>query len=248
MHRRGKGCGIDGRIEVRGEIVSQAAELVVLFDVDNTLLDNDLVLARLHREMEGVLPERLAGRFWQVYEQVRSETDLVDFPRTIERFGRVCPDADCMRIVHVILYSFPFRECLYPQSVEAIRHVAAFATPVVLSDGDQFFQRYKIRASGLEEAVDGRVLIFAHKEDNVGDIQRRYPAAHYALVDDKPRVHVAMKRQMGGKLTTVMVMQGKYAHEIQERDRRTMDVTIDAIGQMLAMTEHDLSTAKAAAA
>jgi len=228
--------------------VSETAGLVVLLDVDNTLLDNDLVLARLHRELEGVLPEHLADRFWQVYEQVRAETDLVDFPRTMELFGRVCPEADCIGEVHAILYSFPFQECLYPDSLKVIEHVASFATAVILSDGDQFFQRYKIRAAGLEQAVDGRVLIYVHKEENTGDIQRRYPAAHYALVDDKPRIHVAMKRQMGGNLTTVMVMQGKYARELHPRDRRAMDVTVGGIGELLAMTARDLMAVKTAAA
>jgi microcompartment protein CcmK/EutM len=227
--------------------VSDTAGLVVLFDVDNTLLDNDLVLTRLHREMAGVLPERLADRFWQIYEQVRAETDLVDFPRTVERFGRVCPDATCVGEVAEILYHFPFQECLYPDSLKVIEHTKSFGVPVVLSDGDQFFQRYKIRAAGLEAAVEGRVLIYVHKEDNTGDMQRRYPAAHYALVDDKPRIHVAMKRQMGGKLTTVMVMQGKYAREITDRDRRAVDITIDGIGDMLAMRGGELSTSKAAA-
>lgn len=228
--------------------MSQTADLVVLLDVDNTLLDNDLVLARLHREMEGVLPEHLADRFWQVYEQVRAETDLVDFPRTMELFGRVCPETDCVGDVHAILYSFPFGECLYPDSVKVIQHVASFATPVILSDGDQFFQRHKIREAGLEQAVQGRVLIYAHKEENTGDIQRRYPAAHYAPVDDKPRIHVAMKRQMGSKLTTVMVLQGKYARNLHERDRRAIDVTIGGIGELLAMTAGDLMAAKTVAA
>jgi len=228
--------------------VSQKADLVVLFDVDNTLLDNDLVLARLKRELAGVLPDHLADRFWQAYEQVRRETDLVDFPLTMERFGRICPDASCIGEVHAVLYSFPFRECLYPDSLKVIQHVASFASPVILSDGDQFFQRYKIRAAGLEKAVEGRVLIYAHKEENTGDIQRRYPAAHYALVDDKPRIQVAMKRLMGAKLTTVMVLQGKYARNLHQRDRRAIDVTVGGIGELLAMTASDLMAAKTAAA
>jgi hypothetical protein len=228
--------------------VSQPADLVVLLDVDNTLLDNDLVLARLHRELEGVLPEHLAGRFWQVYEQVRAETDLVDFPRAMELFGHVCPESGCVREVHAVLYRFPFRECLYPDSLKVVRHVASFATPVILSDGDQFFQRHKIRETGLEQAVGGRVLIYVHKEENTGDIQRRYPAEHYALVDDKPRIHVAMKRQMGAKLTAVMVMQGKYAHQIHQRDRRAIDITIGGISELLTMTARDLMAAKTAAA
>jgi hypothetical protein len=219
-------------------------DLVVLLDFDNTLLDNDLVLARMRHELRDVLPEHLADRFWKIYEQVRKDTDLVDFPRTMERFGRVCPDATCVGEVHAVLYSFPFQECLYPDSLKVIRHVESFAMPVVLSDGDQFFQRYKIRASGVEEAVKGRVLIYNHKERETGDMQRRYPAEHYAMVDDKPRLHVAMKRIMGAKLTTVMVLQGKYARTLRQRHRRAIDIVLDGIGDLLALSARDLMLAK----
>ncbi len=226
--------------------MSRIVDLVALLDVDNTLLDNDLVLKRLHREMAGVLPEGLANRFWQIYQQVRAETDLVDFPRTIERFGRVCPNPDCMGEVHSILYNFSFRECLFPDSLKVIEHLSSFATPIILSDGDQFFQRYKIRASGLEEAVGGRVLIYVHKEENVDDLRRNYPATHYVLVDDKPRIHVAMKQEMSAELTTVMVMQGKYARELSDEDRPFLDVIIAGIGELMHMTARDLTAAKAA--
>ena len=224
------------------------SDLVVLLDVDNTLLDNDLVLARLKQEMAGVLPEKLEDSFWQIYEQVRRETDLVDFATTIERFGRICPDARCVNEVHAILYGFPFQDCLYPDSLKVIRHVESIATPVILSDGDQFFQRYKIRAAGLEEAVGGRVLIYVHKEQNMGDVQRRYPAAHYAAIDDKPRIHVAMKRVMGPNITTVLVMQGKYARALRERDRRAIDIVLPGIGGLLALSASDLMVAKGIAA
>jgi FMN phosphatase YigB (HAD superfamily) len=219
-------------------------DLVVLLDFDNTLLDNDLVLTRMRHELRDVLPEHLADRFWKIYEQVRKDTDLVDFPRTMERFGRVCPDATCVGEVHAVLYSFPFQECLYPDSLKVIRHVESFASPVVLSDGDQFFQRYKIRASGVEEAVGGRVLIYAHKERETRDMQRRYPAKHYVMVDDKPRLHVAMKRIMGAKLTSVMVLQGKYARTLRQRHRRAIDIVLDGIGDLLALSAGDLIVAK----
>ena len=229
-------------------MMDQPARLVVLFDVDNTLLDNDLVLARLKREMAGVLPRKLEDTFWEIYEQVRHDTDLVDFPMTLERFGELCPDAACIGAVHAVLYGFPFQDCLYPGALAAIRHVESFATPVILSDGDQFFQRYKIRASGLEEAVAGKVLVYIHKERNTGNVQRRFPAAHYAVIDDKPRVQVAMKRAMGANLTTVMVQQGKYARRLTQRSRRAIDIILPGIGDMLALSAGDLTAAKEMAA
>ncbi len=160
--------------------------LVVLLDADNTLLDNDLVRTGLEQELSGVLGAEQASRFWDIYERVRTETDFVNFPETVERFARECPDTGCLSEVSAALYEFPFHRYLYPDSLAAIRHVASFATPVILSDGDQLFQRYKIRAAGLEEAVGGNVLVYVHKEQDTGDIQKRFPAAHYAIVDDRP--------------------------------------------------------------
>lgn len=222
-------------------------DLVVLLDVDNTLLDNDLIRSRLERELSDVLGGEHAGRFWEIYEQVRAETDLVNFPVTIERFGRACADTACVGKVSAVLYEFPFREYLYPESLEAIRHVASFATPVILSDGDQLFQRYKIRAAGLEDAVAGNVLVYIHKEQELENIRRRFPALHYVMVDDKARIHAAMKAEMGGGLTAVMVCQGKYAHDQAHHDFSEADITIEGIGGLLALTAEELTNPRAPA-
>lgn len=214
--------------------------IVVLLDVDNTLLDNDLVRARLEEVLAGALGSQHAGRFWDIYEEVREETDFVNFPETVERFGRECADTGCVSAVSSVLYEFPFREVVFSQSLDAIRHVAGFATPVILSDGDQLFQRYKIRAAGLEAAVGGNVLVYVHKEHEIADIRRRYPAAQYAMVDDKPRIHAALKGQMGDGVTTVMVCQGKYAHDPSHHDFPEADITIEGIGGLLELSEEDL--------
>ncbi len=215
--------------------------LVVLLDVDNTLLDNDLVRISLEHNLSEMLGEGDVARFWEIYEQVRSETDLVNFPETLDRFGRECPDTACVSKVSAALYDFPFPKCLYPDSLRAIQHVASFATPVVLSDGDQLFQRYKIRTSGIEEAVGGNVLVYVHKEQNTDDIQRRFPAAHYVMVDDKARILTAMKAAMGEQITTVMVCQGKYAHDPAHHDFPKADITIEGIEGLLALTAGQLA-------
>lgn len=220
-------------------------DLVVLFDVDNTLLDNDLVRSRLEHALSAVLPEEHAARFWEIYEQVRTETDLVNFPETLERFGRECPSAACVSKASAVLYDFAFRECVYPESMKAVRHVASFATPVILSDGDQLFQRHKIRAAGLEEAVRGNVLVYVHKEQNTDDVQNRFPAQHYVIVDDKARIHAAMKASMGQKVTTVMVCQGKYAHDPAHHDYPEADITIEGIAGLLALTAEQMAKPQA---
>lgn len=216
-------------------------ELVVLLDVDNTLLDNDLLRARLGRDLEGVLGPEEAARFWEVYEQVRADTDVVDLPKTIERFARECPDPGTIGKASAVVWDFPFTDHLYSEALEVIRHVSPFATPVILSDGDQLFQRHKIRASGLEEAVGGSVLVYVHKEQEIEDIKRRFPARHYVVVDDKPQILAAMKESMGEQLTTVMVCQGKYANDPSHHDFPEADITIEGIGGLLELTAEQLS-------
>ena len=217
-------------------------DLVVLLDVDNTLLDNDLIRTRLEQELAGVLGQEEASRFWEIYEQVRAETEMVNFPESVERFGRECPDSGCVSRVSAALYNFPFQQCLYPDSLRAVRHAASLATPVILSDGDQLFQRYKIRAAGLEAAVGGNVLVYVHKEQNTQDIQKRFPAAHYVMVDDKARIHAAMKGAMGEQITTVMVCQGQYTYGPAHHNYPEADITIEGIGGLLALTAERLTS------
>ena len=143
--------------------------------------------------------------------------------------------------VSAVLYDFPFREFLYPESLAAVRHVASIATPVILSDGDQLFQRHKIKAAGLEEAVSGNVLVYVHKEQEIRDVRRRFPASHYAMVDDKLRIHAAMKAAMGEQLTGVMVCQGKYAHDPAHHDVPEADITIEGIAGLLALGADQLA-------
>lgn len=220
-------------------------DLVVLLDVDNTLLDNDLVRTGLEQELSGVLGREQAVRFWDIYEQVRAETDFVNFPETIERFAQECPDTGCLSRVSAALYAFPFDRYVFSESLTAIRHVASFATTVILSDGDQLFQRYKIRAAGLEEAVGGNVLVYVHKEQSTRDIRKRFPAARYAIVDDKVRIHAAMKAAMGDQITTVMVCQGMYAHDPSHHDFPEADLTIEGIEGLLALGPEQLNASRA---
>lgn len=208
-------------------------DLVVMFDVDNTLLDNDGVLARLRDQLSTLLGPDQATRFWEVYEQVRAETDHVDFPETAARFARECCLPDCLATVKKLLYEFPFREHVFPGSLQAIDYAASFATPIIVSDGDQVFQRYKITAAGLEDAVQGRVLVYVHKENEIDDIRRRFPAAHYAAIDDKERILAVMKERMGSEVSAVFVRQGKYARDPGQFRPPAPDITLETIGDLL---------------
>ncbi len=211
-------------------------ELIILLDVDNTLLDNDGVRGRLETEIQEAVGRDRAERFWQLYEQVREELDVVDFPEAMERFGRECDDSSCLGPLTAVLYGFRFSECLYPGAEAAIAHAGRLGVPVILTDGDQLFQRHKVRDAGLEAAVEGRVLVYVHKEQETADIQARFPADNYVMVDDKPRIHAAMKEALGPTLTTVFVRQGKYALAPTAGELRPPDVELASIGDFTTLT------------
>ena len=136
-------------------------DLVLLVDVDNTLLDNDKVRAALEAPIAAAVGGVRTTRFWEIYEEVRAELDVVNFPETLERFGRECDDAGCLRSASAVLNGFSFSECLYPGALRAIEHLKTMGRPVILSDGDQLFQRHKIRAAGVEAAVEGHATCWS---------------------------------------------------------------------------------------
>ncbi|GAB4336282.1 MAG: hypothetical protein Kow0010_24090 [Dehalococcoidia bacterium] len=218
-------------------------DLVFLMDVDNTLLDTDRVRELLADAMRREVGHPLAERFWEIYEDVRAELDHVSFPETIERLARETDDLPALGQLSDLLYQFPFGECLFPGAIDALSHASKLGLPVILSDGDQLFQRHKIRVSGIERAVGGRVLVQPHKESRVSDIRRLFPARHYVLIDDKPRIHGEMKQRMGAELTTILVCQGRYAAAPSGSTTAT-DLELAAIGDLVRL---DAATMRAAA-
>lgn len=209
-------------------------DLVLLVDVDNTLLDNDQVRVKLEAAVSGAVGPARAARFWELYEKVRGELEFVNFPETLERFSRECDDLACLGAVSEVLYAFPFAGCLYPGALNALAYLKSLGRAVVVSDGDQLFQRHKIRVAGIEAAVDQQVLVYAHKELEHDDIRRRFPAGHYVMFDDKPRIHAGMKRAFGDGITTVLVNQGKYARA-RPPDGAPPDLVIDAIADVTGL-------------
>jgi FMN phosphatase YigB (HAD superfamily) len=213
-------------------------DLVVLFDVDNTLLDNDRVRLVLDGAVAAIVGPALNARFWTIYEEVRADLDHVSFPETLERFSHACGDVGRVEALSELLYDFPFADCVYAGAAAALAHASRLGLPVIVTDGDQFFQRYKVRSAGLAAAVDGRVLIYVHKERETDDVRRHFPARHYAMVDDKGRILTAMKRAMGEALTTVHVRQGKYALVPPEVPA---DLVIESIDAFTALSAADLA-------
>ena len=191
------------------------ATLVFLIDVDNTLLDNDEVKENLDAHLQVELGPVLTARFWDLYEQVRHEQSVVNIPVALKRLREETPLAklDEQTYEHVvsIFENYPFFEALYPHALETLQYLSTLGLTVIVSDGDKFFQVEKIFHSNLADAVEGRVLLYIHKQEHLDEIMGIYPADHYAMIDDKPEILADCKAILGDRLTTVFVRQGKYA-------------------------------------
>ncbi|HVB60187.1 MAG TPA: HAD family hydrolase [Ktedonobacteraceae bacterium] len=189
--------------------------LVFLLDVDNTLIDNDGVKQTIDARIQVELGPVLTARFWDIYEQVRKEEEVVDIPRALRELRALTPlselDEQTYLHVHSIFDNYPFFDALYPHALETLHHLRTFGLTVIVSDGDQYFQAEKIFASDLAEIVGGRVLLYVHKQQHLDDIIQKYPADHYAMIDDKPQILIDTKARIGNRVTTVFVEQGKYA-------------------------------------
>ena len=213
--------------------------VVFLVDVDNTLLDNDRVTADLGRYLtREVGPERQA-HYFAIFEDLRAELGYADYLGALQRYRIEHPRDPHLLAVSSFLVNYPFANRLYPGSLDALEHLAQFGRTVILSDGDVVFQPRKVERAGLFDAVDRNVLIYIHKEQELDDVERRYPADHYVLVDDKVRILTAVKRAWGTRCTTVFPRQGRYAHNPDVASYPTPDLTIERIGML---TEYDLPT------
>jgi FMN phosphatase YigB (HAD superfamily) len=214
--------------------MTEEAPLVVLCNVDNTLLDNDRVRVELEAAFTEAVGAEACACFWRIYEEIRAATGVVDYPATIWQFGHETDEASRVRLRDIV-FSFPFRTVVYPETHEALAWLRAQAVPVILSDGDAIYQAHKIHESGLDEEVEGRVLIYPHKEKSLDEVMARYPARQYAMVDDKPRIHAAMKAELGHRVTTIFVHQGKYAHEPAKQGLPAPDIALEHIGNLVGL-------------
>ena len=219
--------------------------MVFLFDVDNTLLDNDRVTADLRRFLEREVGRERSDRYWAIFEELRAELGYADYLGALQRYRVEYPYDSHLLTVSTYLVNYPFANRLFPNSLDVIEHCGRWGPVVILSDGDVVFQPRKVERSGLFEAVEGNILIYVHKESELADVERRYPAAHYVMVDDKLRILTAMKKVWGGRLTTVFPRQGHYALDPAETAKYPpADVTVERVGDLLS---YDLPALLAAA-
>ena len=220
-------------------------QLVFLFDVDNTLLDNDRVTADLKRHLQREVGPERAQRYWSIFEQLRTELGYADYLGALQRYRVEYPRDPRLLTVSHFLVNYPFANRLFPNSLDVIEHVKQWGKTVILSDGDVVFQPRKVERSGIFEAVEGQVLIYVHKEKELDDVEQRFPADHYVLVDDKLRILAAVKKLWGPRVSTVFPRQGHYAHDPQTvASYPPADLTIERIGDLL---NHDLQALLASA-
>ena len=209
-------------------------DVVFLFDVDNTLLDNDRVTADLKRHLNREVGHERQEHYWAIFEQLRKELGYVDYLGALQRYRHEYPRDPHLLTVSYFLVNYPFANRLFPNSLDAIEYCKQWGPVVILTDGDVVFQPRKIERSGLFDAVEGNVLIYVHKEQELDDVERRYPARQYVLVDDKPRILDAVKKVWKARVTTIFPRQGHYAHDPQALTAYPLpDVTLDRIGELL---------------
>lgn len=216
------------------------APVVTLLDVDNTLLDNDAVTADLRAHLTAQVGRQRQGRYWELFEELRTELGYADYLGALQRYRVEQPQDSHLLSLSTFLIDYPFANRLYPGSLDVIRHVKRWGPAVVLSDGDVVFQPRKIHRSGIFEAVDGNILVYIHKERELADVARRYPARHYVMVDDKPRLLDAVKRVWDQRVTTVFPRQGHYALDPDAFAKYAVpDVTLQRIGELV---DYDLKS------
>jgi FMN phosphatase YigB (HAD superfamily) len=214
-------------------------ETVFLFDVDNTLLNNDRVQADLDVHIRVEHGTSVRDRYWQIFENLRSELGYADYLGALERYR--LEDLHDPRLLRISnwLVDYPFAERLYPGALDAVKHAQQWGPVVILSDGDAVFQPRKVDRSGLWQAFDGHVLIYVHKEEELDDVERLYPAERYVMIDDKLRILDAMKKIWGKRVTTVFPKQGHYATDPEILAQYPHgDIELDRIADLV---KHDLS-------
>ncbi|MGH8397006.1 MAG: HAD family hydrolase [Gammaproteobacteria bacterium] len=209
-------------------------QIVFLLDVDNTLLDNDAIEADLKDHLTHEFGAENCGRYWALFEELRAELGYADYLGTLQRYR--LDDLNDPRLLQMsaFLVDYPFARRLYPGALAVIRHLQHWGPTVILSDGDVVFQPHKVQRSGLWNAVEGRVLIYIHKELMLEQVMQRYPARHYVMVDDKLRILAAMKHVMSDDLTTVFPRQGHYALDPKiTAANPPAEITINVIGDLI---------------
>ena len=217
--------------------------IVFLVDVDNTLLDNDRIQDDIKRHLDREFGIPCRERYWAILEQLFTDLGYRDYLGALQRYRVEHPQDIHLLSMSSFLVDYPFANRLYPGSLDVLEKFRSWGPTVVLSDGDVVFQPRKVERSGIAEAVDGHVLIYIHKEESLDDVERRYPAQHYVLVDDKLRILTAVKKIWGARVTTIFPRQGQYAYDAKVIAAcPPADLTVERIGDLV---QYEMSALRA---
>ncbi|HWN14703.1 MAG TPA: HAD family hydrolase [Candidatus Dormibacteraeota bacterium] len=209
--------------------------IVFLVDVDNTLLDNDEIQSDLRNHLEREFGPACRDRYWTILEQLFTELGYRDYLGALQRYRVEHPRDIHLLSMSSFLVDYPFADRLYPAALDVLKRLRDWGQTVIMSDGDVVFQPRKVERSGLSGAVDGHVLIYIHKEEALDDVERRYPARHYVVIDDKLRILTAVKKAWGDRVTTVFPRQGQYALDARVvASNPAADVTVERIGDLMS--------------
>jgi FMN phosphatase YigB (HAD superfamily) len=219
---------------------SASTRPVFVLDVDNTLLDNDALKADIDRRLRALVGDAAAARFWQIYEDVRMASDVVNYPLALEVFADELRDAELARKLHELVMDDDFPRYVYPDAFPTLAHLRTLGLPVIVSDGDSVYQPLKIERSGLAAAVNGEVLVFIHKEAHLEEIMARWPSDLYVMVDDKANILAETKRRFPDRFVTIHVRQGHYGQDPQ-RYSPAPDIEVHRIGDLRTLTLDELT-------
>jgi hypothetical protein len=215
--------------------MTEVHSIVFLFDVDNTLFDNDRVQSDLSEHLETCYGASARNRYWEIFEKLTSRLGYADYLGALELYRT--EDLHCPALLRMAnwMADYPFADRLYPGALDAVRHARRWGPTVIFSDGDAVFQPRKVERSGLWRAFEDRVLIYIHKEEELDDVERIYPAKHYVVIDDKLRILTAIKRKWVARVTAIFVRQGHYAHDTRLLGTYpAADVHLTKIGDLLS--------------
>ncbi len=223
--------------------MTQIDPVAFLFDVDNTLLDNDSAQSAYLDAIQRECGLEAANRYWDIFQSLVKELGYADYLGALQRYRVEKMYEPSLLQVASFLLDYPFEDRLYPGALTVLQQLGQWGKVILLTDGDVVFQPRKIKRAGLWDAVGGRVLIYIHKEDELDEVERRFPAQHYVMVDDKLRLLTAIKKIWGTRVTTVFPRQGHYALDPQLLGAYPApDITLDRIGDLSSYSRADFMT------
>ena len=225
------------------------APIVFLVDVDDTLLENDRIQADLKRHIQREFGARCRDQFWAIQEDLFSQLGYRDYLGALQRFRIEHPYEPHLVTAANYLVDYPFANRLYRGALDVLARLRQWGRTVILTDGDVVYQPRKVQRSGIFEAVACHVLIYVHKEEALKDVERRYPADHYVLVDDKLRILSKVKEVWGKRVTTVFPRQGEFAlNPVTLASYPPADITVERVADLLSYDLADLLPADRPAA